>query len=183
MNVRKLCCQGCGADLEVDDSIRFVNCNYCGARLEIVRDATTTHSKLLDKIERRTGEMAGDLKIIRLQNELEQLDREWESDRSQYLVTNKRGQVSEPSPVGAVVAGLVMAGFGIFWTITAASMGAPGIFPLFGVVFIGFAIFMMISTIGKADGLRGARDDYQLKRGRILAEIAREKSGSGRPRS
>ena len=76
MNVRKLCCQGCGADLEVDDSIRFVNCNYCGARLEIVRDASTTHSRLLDKIERRTGEMAGELKIIRLQNDLEQLDRE-----------------------------------------------------------------------------------------------------------
>ena len=58
MNVKKLCCQGCGSDLVVDEGIRFVTCNYCGARLEIVHDATTTHSRLLDKIEKRTGEMA-----------------------------------------------------------------------------------------------------------------------------
>ena len=55
MNVKKLCCQGCGSDLVVDEGIRFVTCNYCGARLEIVHDATTTHSRLLDKIEKRTG--------------------------------------------------------------------------------------------------------------------------------
>lgn len=176
MSVRKLCCQGCGADLQVDDSIRFVSCNYCGARLEIVRDATTTHSKLLDKIERQTGEMVEELKVIRLQNDLEQLDREWQAERSQYLITNKRGETSEPSPVGAVVVGVLVIGFGVFWTVTASSMGAPGVFPLFGMVFIGFAIYGIISTVNKAGGLRGARDDYESKRVRLLAEIARAKA-------
>lgn len=47
MKITKVCCQGCGADLEVDEEIRFVNCNYCGAKLEVVHDATTTHTRLL----------------------------------------------------------------------------------------------------------------------------------------
>lgn len=177
MSVRKLCCQGCGADLEVDESIRFVSCNYCGARLEIIRDASTTHSKLLDRIERRTGEMAGDLRVIRLQNDLEQLDREWQSQRSKYLVTNKRGEVSEPSTAGAMVGGLVAAGFGIFWTISASSMGAPGVFPLFGLVFVAFAVFGMVSSVNKSGALKNGESEYQARRGRILAEIESAKSG------
>lgn len=177
MSVRKLCCQGCGADLEVDESIRFVSCNYCGARLEIIRDASTTHSKLLDQIERRTGEMAGDLKVIRLQNELEQLDREWSSERAKFLVTNKRGEVSEPSPVGAMIGGLIAVIFGIFWMVSAASMGAPGIFPLFGLVFVGFAVFGMISSVNKSSSLKNGVSDYQSKRSRILAEIENAKAG------
>ncbi len=171
MNVRKLCCQGCGADLEVDEGIRFVNCNYCGARLEIVRDATTTHSRLLDQIEKRTGEMAKDLKVIRLQNDLEQLDREWEQNRARYLVKNKNGHVSEPSPIGAVVGGVVVIGFGIFWMVMASSMGAPGIFPLFGLLFIGLALFGMFSSMSKSQGLRNGRTDHRRKRDQLLAEI------------
>jgi hypothetical protein len=171
MTVKKLCCQGCGADLEVDEGIRFVNCNYCGARLEIVRDATTTHSRLLDKIDQRTGEMADDLKVIRLQNELEQLDREWEADRSKYLTRDKHGNVSEPSSVGAVVGGVVMIGFGILWMSVTASMNAPGIFPFFGLLFIGFAIYAMVSSMSKAQGLSDSESGYRMKREQLLSAI------------
>ena len=38
------------------------------------------------------------------------------------------------------VVGIAVAGFGVFWTIMAASMGAPGFFVLFGVVFVLIAI-------------------------------------------
>lgn len=180
MSVKKLCCQGCGADLEVDETIRFVSCNYCGARLEIIRDASTTHSKLLDKIERQTGEMAGELKVIRLQNDLEQLDREWQVERSKYLVTNKRGVVSEPSSIGAVVGGVLVVVFGVIWTAGAASMGAPGFFPLFGVVFVCMALFGIISSLNKAGALKSGESDYQFKRGRLLAEIENAKTGGDR---
>lgn len=171
MTVKKLCCQGCGADLEVDESIRFVNCNYCGARLEIVRDATTTHSRLLDQIEKRTGEMAEDLKVIRLQNDLEQLDREWEQERSRFLTRDKNGNASEPSSAGAVVGGVVIVVFGVFWMRMASSMHAPGFFPLFGLLFIGMALFGIISSLNKAQGLRSSESDYRRRRARLLSEI------------
>ena len=175
MSVKKLCCQGCGADLEVDEGIRFVNCNYCGARLEIVSNATTTHSRVLDKIEKQTGEMVGDLKIIRLQNDLEQLDREWESSRARFMTKDKNGNVSEPSAAGAVVGGMIMIVFGIFWMGFTASMNAPAFFPLFGLIFIGFAIFGIVSSLNKAQGLGNHRADYQQKRAQLLSAIERAK--------
>ena len=54
MKVTKACCQGCGADLQIDETIRFVTCNYCNARLEVVHDTTVTHTRQLDKIEKTT---------------------------------------------------------------------------------------------------------------------------------
>ena len=39
-----------------------------------------------------------------------------------------------------VVGAVVVAVFGVFWTATAASMGAPGFFVAFGVVFIAVAV-------------------------------------------
>ena len=42
--------------------------------------------------------------------------------------------------------------FGIFWTITAASMGAPGFFPLFGVLFIIMGIVRAIYNFKNATG-------------------------------
>lgn len=38
--------------------------------------------------------------------------------------------------MGGAIGGLAAAGFGIFWTISASNMGAPGFFVLFGVVFV-----------------------------------------------
>jgi hypothetical protein len=44
-----------------------------------------------------------------------------------------------PSAMGAM-GSVIAVVFGIFWTITAASMGAPIMFPVFGVLFIGMGI-------------------------------------------
>jgi len=48
--------------------------------------------------------------------------------------------------VGAIGAGL----FGIIWTFGAASMGAPGFFVLFGIVFIGISIFSAVYNLKNA---------------------------------
>ncbi|MGL5018396.1 MAG: hypothetical protein ACRDBP_09700, partial [Luteolibacter sp.] len=91
MKVTKVCCQGCGADLQIDESIRYVTCNYCNARLEVVHDPSVTHTRQLDKIERTTDRLADNLKVIELQNDLERLDREWDNQRQGYLVRGKNG--------------------------------------------------------------------------------------------
>lgn len=177
MKITKVCCQGCGADLQVDESIRFVTCNYCGARLEVVHDATVTHTRQLDKIERTTEQLAGNLKVIELQNDLERLDREWESQRSGLLVRNKHGNVSEPSAVGSIVGGVIVIGFGIFWTVMAAGMGAPAFFPLFGLCFIGFAVFGMIRGGAKASEFQRGNASYQSRRAELVARLDRERRG------
>lgn len=177
MKVTKVCCQGCGADLQIDESIRFVTCNYCHARLEVVHDATVTHTRQLDKIERTTEQLADNLRVIELQNDLERLDREWDSQRQTLLVRSKHGNLSEPSAAGSMVVGVVVVGFGIFWTIMAASMGAPGFFPLFGLVFIGFAIFGMISGTNKAERFRSGQADYASRRADLIARLDQARRG------
>lgn len=56
-----------------------------------------------------------------------------------------------PSAMGAL-ASVIAVIFGIFWTITAASMGAPGFFPLFGVLFIILGIVQVVYNLKNATG-------------------------------
>ena len=56
-----------------------------------------------------------------------------------------------PSAMGAV-GSVIAVIFGIFWTITAASMGAPGIFPLFGVLFVILGIVQAVYNFKNATG-------------------------------
>jgi len=178
MNITKVCCQGCGADLEVNEDIRFVTCNYCHCRLEIVHDKTVTHSKLLEKIEQKTDEMADDLKVIRLQNDLEKLDREWSMKAESFMVANKEGVKSVPTATGSVVGGVFAVVAGIIWMVAASSMGAPGVFPLFGLVFIAIAVVGMVRGAGKAGGYSTAKSVHDQERRKLLGEIEAAKRGS-----
>lgn len=56
-----------------------------------------------------------------------------------------------PSAMGAF-GSVIAVIFGIFWTITAASMGAPGFFPLFGVLFIIMGIAQAVYNFKNATG-------------------------------
>lgn len=175
MKITKVCCQGCGADLEVDESIRFVTCNYCHARLEVVHDTSVTHTRQLDKIERTTDDMADRIKLLELQNDLERLDREWDSRRVTLMVRNKEGHTSVPSSTSAIIGGTLVIGFGLVWIVFASSMGAPGIFPLFGVCFVGFAIFNMINMSTKASTYHDLQAQHEMKRQALINRIDRER--------
>ena len=175
MQITKVCCQGCGANLEVDESIRFVTCNYCHARLEVVHDSSTTHTKLLEALDQRTESMARDIKVLKLENELERLDREWESTRQAMMIRGKDGSVSEPSATSATFGGIMAIVGGVAWMIFTGASPAPAIFPMFGLVFVGVGIFGMISGNGKASEFESLRSRYQMRRGQLISEIQREK--------
>lgn len=175
IQITKVCCQGCGANLEVDESIRFVTCNYCHARLEVVHDTSTTHTKLLEALDQRTESMAQDIKVLKLENELERLDREWESVRQSMLVRGKNGSVSEPSAASSTFGGIMAIVMGVFWMVLTGSSPAPALFPMFGLVFIGVGIFGMISGNGKASEFHRLRSRYQARRGQLISQIEQEK--------
>lgn len=56
-----------------------------------------------------------------------------------------------PSAMGAFGSAIAVI-FGIFWTITAMSAGAPGFFPLFGVLFIIMGIAQAVYNFKNATG-------------------------------
>lgn len=179
MKITKVCCQGCGADLEVDESVRYVTCNYCDARLEIVHDKTVTHSRLLEKIERQTEVMADDLKVIRLQNDLDKLDREWSMKSQSLMVTDKNGSKSVPSSVGSIAGGIIAIVGGVIWMGFASSMGSPGIFPLFGLVIIGFGLVGMFHGAGKAQTYQKSKATMEREREKLLRQINEAKRSGG----
>jgi len=109
------------------------------------------------------------LPTIQLQNEVAQLDREWELERKNYLGTGKGGEYI-PTEGAGIVGALVVGVFGTAWTIGAASMGAPAIFPLFGIVFVLLGVGSCLNDVGKAGKYREAETRYKQRRAELIAQ-------------
>lgn len=114
------------------------------------------------------------LEEIKAQNELAQLDREWSLERENYMVEGQHGHKHIPGKISSVLGGLFIVGFGIFWTVMAASMtgfgeaGVFSIFPLFGILFILFGAGMSIRAFVKAGQYEEAQERYQRRRREVL---------------
>jgi hypothetical protein len=178
MELESLTCDNCGARLDISPAANFVTCASCGSRLAIKRTPGAAYTEVLDRLDRRTERMAADLETIRLQNELERIDREWESEREQYMIRGRHGSGITPgagSAIAGVVGGLAAAAFGVFWMSMAASMSAPAFFPLFGLVFIAIALGGAAYTVLKTVLYTGAERDYQQRREEILAQLDRRR--------
>lgn len=111
------------------------------------------------------------LDVLRVQNELERLDREWTLQRESYMVTGQHGARSIPTATGSVFGGLFAAAAGLGWTIFTVGMGAPGFFPLFGVVFIGVGLWTAFVGMSKASAHDTAEAAYQARRRSLLREL------------
>lgn len=113
---------------------------------------------------------------IKAQNAVAQLDREWEMQRENYMVTGKYGARYKPTRGGSVIGGIVIALFGTFWTALASSIPAHApvgigvVFPLFGVLFIVLGVGSAIHSFTKADSYEKAEQRYQRRRQELLNE-------------
>jgi hypothetical protein len=173
-HVMKLCCQGCGADLQVSDEVRFITCNYCQSKLEIVRDASVTHTRVLEKIERTTERIAGNLKVIELQNDLERLDREWEKVRQGMMTRGKDGHFYEPSTGVSVVGGIAAGLVGLFVIIGSISSSEPlGIALGLGIIVIGIGFAR--NSHRYATEFVALEERYQTQRRRMISMIQAER--------
>jgi hypothetical protein len=183
MKITKVCCQGCGASLDVDESIRYVTCNHCGSRLEVVHDPSITHTRVLEEIQRTTDHLAEEVKMLKLQNEVAQLDREWSNYRESMLSRSKDGNVSEPSTAGSLFGGLVALVGGGAWTVFATSKGAPIFFTIFGIGVVAIGLFGAISGLSKASEFNHMRDRYEKRRHALLRQLDKSSVQNGRQRS
>jgi hypothetical protein len=119
------------------------------------------------------------LEEIKLQNEVARIDREWGMERERYMVAGGRyGQRYVPNRPMSVVGGIIIVGFGIFWTVMAASIaggfggGPAAIFPCFGILFILAGVAMSIYSYSKAVQYEQAYEAYRRRRGGALAGAA-----------
>lgn len=166
-------CNHCGAPLDVGAETRFVTCQFCNSQLEIKRNETSVFTEEVARIARNTDQMAESLEVIKLQNEIEQLDREWSAQLAQAAPSGRDGG---PQTTGAAFFGL---GFAVFFALVcfgvagaAGSHGAPGIFTL---VPVGMGIFALVAAVmglAKSRTIDETRGSYQLRRDALTRRLA-----------
>jgi LSD1 subclass zinc finger protein len=156
-------CNNCGAPLQVPSGARYVNCNHCGAQLAIQRTDSVTFTEALEKIQKHAENLTEQVADIRRQNEVAQLDRDWQLERENFMVSDKHGHRSIPTETSSAIGGVVVVVFGLIWTSAAASIGG-GFIAMFGIVFIAFGVFVSLAGFQKAKGYRQAERRYRTRR-------------------
>ncbi len=168
-------CNSCGAPLKVDAQVRFVTCQFCNTQLEIKRSDSAIFTEQIDRIADSTAHMAQDLEAIKLQNEIEMLDREVAA------TANASTRAASSASRGGNLLGLAFAVFFAFVCFAmagaAGKSGAPGVFAL---VPIGMGLFAIVGALmallkssnsaERQDELRSRRDELTKK----LAELNKQ---------
>lgn len=142
----------------------LTDAEFAAAKTAVLAQGTTSDTASLEQATQ------AQLQEIQLQNEVARLDREWQLEREQYMVAGRYGQRYIPSQGMSVLGGIAIVGFGIVWTAMASSMGAPGFFPLFGVLFILFGVGVSIYSCTKASEYDQAYRQYRHRRSQLLTQ-------------
>ena len=99
-------CNHCGAPLPVAGSTRFVTCQFCQSSLEVKRTGSSVFTEEVAKIAENTGKMAESLDVMKLQQEIETLDREHPEEHA--AIFNVLGSRAFGAWVALIVVGLVI---------------------------------------------------------------------------
>jgi hypothetical protein len=170
MDVVTVRCNSCGAPLEAGAQARFITCRFCNTQLEVKRTESSVFTEEMSRMARNTDQMAESLETIKLQNEIEMLDREAAAISGSDLSRNGPGSQNRPG-------GVLGLAFAVFFAIVCFSMaglagktGAPGLFTL---VPVGMGIFALVAATSgflkstdqaqKQDGIRRRREELARK--------------------
>ncbi len=153
-----LICNNCGARLEVAPTTRFVTCAKCDTVLEIKRTGSARYTDVMGPAAQPTAVVESiapparkskplrgtlDQADIALEEELNQVDREWHLERDRYLMMSEFGGKKIPSKQRGLIAGIILAAIavGLFFKFQSLQPGLSrelgpyisGIVLLFGV--------------------------------------------------
>ncbi len=165
-------CNSCGAPLEVGAQARFATCQFCQTQLEIKRTESSVFTEEISRIARNTDQMAESLEVIKLQNEIEMLDREAATMSDAELARRGAGA---PSRAGNAL-GLA---FAVFFAVvcfamagTAGKLGAPGLFVLVPVGMGIFALAMAVTGFLTSQNQAGKQDNIRRRRDELARKLA-----------
>ncbi|MFK7774703.1 MAG: hypothetical protein AB8F94_21370 [Saprospiraceae bacterium] len=179
MEITSLKCNNCGANLEINPNIKFFTCTFCNSSLTVKKSGNVMFTEVLEDIKKNTESLIDNSEQMLVEKKIARLDREWTLESQKYLLKGNKGENYHPESVNGfteVAGGIFAVIFGIFWmiwtsTITGELTGIFSLFPLFGIVIIGFAIFHMMSNLNTKDSYKSAKSRYLNERNRLLSEL------------
>lgn len=153
-------CNNCGASIHLATQTNFLNCNYCGSSLKVIRSSGSTFTEVLEGIDEKTSQIAQDTRIIRIQNDLEILEREWKKQEAELMIKDGENRLEVPSTLTGQITGflglVVLLGFGI-WAYK-AEMAMLFVFGLF----FSLILFALASNhTSKAEKYEDAKSNYE----------------------
>jgi LSD1 subclass zinc finger protein len=163
-------CGGCGAPLEVPSGATFVTCRFCNTPLRVQRNESVVFTEVLQSLEEKTDRLLATTEILRLESELHRLDRQWDRDSAQLMIKEEDG-TRQPSRTAVAFAAPLVIAFGVAWTLIAGAMFPP--MALFGLLFIGVAIYHMLHESHKASEWERKRAAYDAQRRALQSELDR----------
>jgi len=172
MELLTLACNHCGAPLEVGAQTRFVTCRHCSRQLAVKHTDNSAFTEVLEKMAGQTEAMAEDLRAIRAQNEIEQLDREWSAEAEQYMEAGKDGGVSRPQPWMTTI---FFVGFLGFFMAAKFPLSGDSPFRIFFLIVLVVAVFQIISTWRRYFALQGREQNYVSTRETLVRRLGRDR--------
>jgi DNA-directed RNA polymerase subunit RPC12/RpoP len=171
MDLERLTCSSCGAALQVPEGVELVNCRHCGSSLTVHRTESVVFTELLQSVKQQADRLEQTTALLQIQNEMAQLDRDWERKSAALMVRGKHGHTFRPNKAAAIFMGVFGAGFGIFWTSMAATSGAPSFFVGFGMLFIGVVIVSSILIFVKSIQYNELQKNYEERRRQLMLRL------------
>jgi cation transport ATPase len=159
-------CNQCAAPLEVSKNSRFATCSFCQSRLEIHQSETAVFTEILDRLDQRSEMIGDDVSIIRKQNELAQLDREWQAHRDSNAVSAK-----STSTVGSCLPILVLGVFAMLGIILLR------IRPIFGLLWLTIVVFLAVQVVSSISGASQEtveEREYKRRREELVRDIQKD---------
>ncbi len=108
--------------------------------------------------------------ISQLEQQLAQLERDWERQREGFLVMGKDGKLSEPTGANLVPRVIVMIGSVVMMAFLSAT-SLSGFLAYVLLVPFSIATFQLLSGAGKSDAFERAQSVYESHRSAIYRKI------------
>ncbi|MEZ5939914.1 MAG: hypothetical protein R3C18_00895 [Planctomycetaceae bacterium] len=163
MTTLPLNCNNCGAPLPVPDSTRYLTCQFCHTRLEVVRDGNAAFTKVLEALHERTEQISADVRRLELKNELLTLEHNWGRESERLKLRNKNGGTYEPTAFGGVLLLIVGSVIGL--------ISGANFHPAAGFVVFLFAGIAGVHQFVAAANFDAARKRYQRRKQQLHREL------------
>lgn len=185
MELVALNCNECGAKLEVPETAKFVTCNHCDTQLAIKHTNGASFTELAEvasrveesakEIEERAEELSGHSELLVLQNDLERLDREWDVERTELMVKGKNGHKHVPSKTQATMLYLIAPVF-LFMGIWAYTQSGTWMMLVLSLGVTVVVVFAGMSTTAKAKAFEQARARHEAAREELLGRLGQART-------